>query len=61
MLRDLQVLIQFARLMSLLFVSLPAQGPGQTATKYDIKTLTVCTAASQLVSGEPLKSDESGK
>lgn len=47
--------------MSLLFVCLPAQGTGQTATKYDIKTLTVCTGASQLVSRELLKSDESGK
>lgn len=33
------------------------KGTGQTATKYAIKTLTVCTAASQLAREELLKSD----
>ncbi|XP_036927568.1 tetratricopeptide repeat protein 12 isoform X1 [Acanthopagrus latus] len=34
------------------------KGTGQTATKYAIKTLTVCTAASQLAREELLKSDK---
>ncbi|XP_034404847.1 tetratricopeptide repeat protein 12 [Cyclopterus lumpus] len=34
------------------------KGTGQTATKYAIKTLTVCTAASQLAREELVKSDK---
>ncbi|KAG7455705.1 tetratricopeptide repeat protein 12 [Solea senegalensis] len=34
------------------------KGPGQTATKYAIKTLTVCTAASHLAREELVKSDK---
>uniref|UniRef100_A0A3P8SZF2 Tetratricopeptide repeat domain 12 n=1 Tax=Amphiprion percula TaxID=161767 RepID=A0A3P8SZF2_AMPPE len=47
-----------ACLMSLLFLCLPTQGTGQTATKYAIKILIVCTAASHLAREELLKSDK---
>lgn len=51
----------FYFLMSLLFSSLPSQGTGQPATKYAIKTLAVCTAASHLAREELVKSDKSEK
>lgn len=47
--------------MSLLCLHLPTQGTGQTATKYAIKTLTVCTAASHLAREELVKTDKSEK
>ena len=45
----------------LLILCLPTQGTGQTATKYAIKTLTVCTAASHSAREELVKSDKSEK
>lgn len=41
------------------FFLLSVQGKGQTATKYAIKTLTVCTAASDFAREEMVKSDKS--
>lgn len=47
--------------MLLLFLCVPTQGTGQTANKYAIKTLTVCTAASHVAREELVKSDKSEK
>lgn len=47
--------------MPLFFLCLPTQETEQTTTKYAIKTLTVCTAASHLAREELLKSDKSEK
>lgn len=45
----------------LLSLYLPLQGTGPTATKYAIKTLTVCATASDSAREELVKSDKSEK